>query len=67
MTKSVETCEPSETLVSILRRMTSGRFRHMPVMNGTSVAAMLTIGDVINYRLTELEHEALQLKQLIVG
>ena len=26
-----------------------------------------TIGDVINYRLRELEHEALQLKQLIVG
>ena len=40
---------------------------NMPVMNGSDVVGMLTIGDVINYRLTELEHEALQLKQLIVG
>ncbi|MEM7599079.1 MAG: CBS domain-containing protein [Pseudomonadota bacterium] len=67
MTKTVETCTASDTMVSVLRRMTSGHFRHMPVMNGGSVVGMLTIGDVINYRLTELEHEALQLKQLIVG
>lgn len=67
MTKTVEVCAPNDTLVSVLRRMTSGHFRHMPVMDGTKVIGMLTIGDVINYRLTELEHEALQLKQLIVG
>lgn len=67
MTKTVETSETSETLLSVLRRMTAGRFRHMPVMRGAQVIGMLTIGDVINYRLTELEHEALQLKQLIVG
>ncbi len=67
MTKSVEVCSPTDTLVSVLRRMTSGHFRHMPVVDGAKLVGMLTIGDVINYRLTELEHEALQLKQLIVG
>jgi CBS domain-containing protein len=67
MTQSVETCSPSDPLVSVLKRMTEGRFRHMPVMEGNALAGMVTIGDVINYRLTELEHEALQLKQLIVG
>ena len=67
MTKNVETCTRTEPLVSVLKRMTSGRFRHMPVMDAGKLAGMLTIGDVINYRLTELEHEALQLKQLIVG
>lgn len=67
MTKKVETCTGTEPLVSVLKRMTSGRFRHMPVMDAGKLAGMLTIGDVINYRLTELEHEALQLKQLIVG
>lgn len=67
MTKSVEVCAPSDTLVSVLRRMTSGHFRHMPVVDGAKLVGMLTIGDVISYRLTELEHEALQLKQLIVG
>ena len=67
MTTSVEVCAPGDTLMSVLRRMTAGHFRHMPVMEGGSLLGMLTIGDVINYRLTELEHEALQLKQLIVG
>ncbi|MEM8699010.1 MAG: CBS domain-containing protein [Pseudomonadota bacterium] len=67
MTKEVVTCTRNETLIAVLKRMTAGRFRHMPVVDGTTLIGMVTIGDVINFRLTELEHEALQLKQLIVG
>jgi len=67
MTANVETCSPDEPLVSVLKRMTTGRFRHMPVLQGSDILGMVTIGDVVNYRLTEVEHEALQLKQLIVG
>lgn len=67
MTRRVETCSGDEALISVLKRMTAGRFRHMPVVENGQLAGMLTIGDVINFRLTELEHEALQLKQLIVG
>jgi CBS domain-containing protein len=67
MTRDVQTCETEDALVSLLKRMTAGRFRHMPVVEGGKVLGMVTIGDVVNYRLTELEHEALQLKQLIVG
>ncbi|MEM7296387.1 MAG: CBS domain-containing protein [Pseudomonadota bacterium] len=67
MTSKVVSCAPEDTLVSVLRRMTEGRFRHMPVIDGGRLAGMLTIGDVVNYRLNELEHEALQLKQMIVG
>ncbi|MBO9398188.1 CBS domain-containing protein [Shimia sp. R9_2] len=67
MTTNVQTCTIDDSLVDVLRRMTEGRFRHMPVMDKTGLAGMVTIGDVVNYRLVELEHEALQLKQLIVG
>ncbi len=67
MTKKVETCSESDALVSVLKKMSEGRFRHLPVMEGSKVVGMVTIGDVVNFRLTELEHEALQLKQLIVG
>lgn len=67
MTQKVETCTPDEPLVSVLRRMTEGRFRHMPVVDSGRLAGVVTIGDVINYRLKEVEYEALQLKQLIVG
>lgn len=67
MTTEVQTCAPDEPLVSVLKRMNEGKFRHMPVSSDVGLAGMLTIGDLVNYRLTELEHEALQLKQLIVG
>lgn len=67
MTTKVETCGPDETLVSILKKMNDGRFRHMPVLDGVALVGMITIGDVVSFRLHELEHEALQLKQLIVG
>lgn len=67
MTAKVETCTNDDSLVSALRRMTDGHFRHMPVVDGNRVVGMITVGDAVNYRLIELEHEALQMKQLIVG
>lgn len=67
MTKEVETCGIDDPLVSVLKRMSDGRFRHMPVMGDAGPIGMVTIGDVITHRLNEVEHEALQLKQLIVG
>jgi CBS domain-containing protein len=67
MTRSVVTCAPEDTLIHILRRMSEGRFRHMPVMQAGKPIGMITIGDVVAQRLKEVEQEALQLKQLIVG
>ncbi|MCV6592773.1 MAG: CBS domain-containing protein [Silicimonas sp.] len=67
MTANVETCAPDDPLISVLKRMSAGKFRHMPVVEGERLVGMITIGDVVNHRLIELEHEALQLKQLIVG
>ena len=67
MTRDVVTCGLQDTLIQVLRRMSEGRFRHMPVVEGDKLMGMVTIGDVINHRLNELEHEALQLKQLVVG
>lgn len=67
MTKNVVTCMQDDDLVSVLRRMTEGRFRHMPVVDGGKPIRIITIGDAVNYRLNQLELEALQIKQLIVG
>ena len=67
MSTEVKTTTPDESLVTVLRRMTDGRFRHMPVMQEGQLVGLISIGDVVNYRLTALEYEALQLKQLIVG
>ncbi len=67
MTREVMTCSPDENLVAVLRRMNEGRFRHLPVVDDGRLCGMVTIGDVVNFRLNELEYEALQLKQMIVG
>ena len=67
MTSKLQTCKSGDTADSILERMTDGRFRHMPVVEDGKLCGMVTIGDVVNFRLNELEHEALQLKQMIVG
>ncbi len=67
MSTTVQTASPQDSLVQVLRKMTDGRFRHLPVVEAGQMIAMISIGDVVNYRLTALEYEALQLKQLIVG
>ena len=67
MSTDVITATPDQSVVEVLRLMTDGRFRHMPVLEQEQLVGMITIGDVVNFRLTALEYEALQLKQLIVG
>lgn len=68
MTKDVATCSLGDPLLSVLREMTDNRFRHMPVTDETGkLLGIVTIGDVVHFRLNELEYEALRMKQMIVG
>lgn len=67
MTAEVQSCAPSDALTDVLKRMNSGKFRHMPVVDGGKIAGIITVGDVVNFRLKELEYEALKMKQMIVG
>lgn len=68
MTRNVIACSPSDTLINVLRQMTDGRFRHMPVVDETgALQGIITIGDVVHFRINELEYEALRMKQMIVG
>lgn len=67
MTANVQSCAPSDLLLDVLKRMSEGRFRHMPVVEDERLCGMITIGDVVNHRLKELEYEALKMKQMIVG
>ncbi|MGB0660490.1 MAG: CBS domain-containing protein [Mangrovicoccus sp.] len=67
MTATPITCTPSDPLLSILKRMSDGRFRHMPAVENGQVLGLISIGDVVKHRLRELEYEALRMKQMIVG
>ncbi len=67
MTREVKTCSPDDPLNEVLKTMTEGRFRHMPVLRDGNLCGVITIGDVVHFRLKELEYEALRMKQMIVG
>ncbi|MEO0679959.1 MAG: CBS domain-containing protein [Pseudomonadota bacterium] len=67
MTSRVQCCAPEEPVAEIMERMTGGRFRHMPVVDGGRLAGVISIGDVVKYRMSELTHEAEALSDMIRG
>ncbi len=67
MTRKLITCEADCTTDDVMRRMTEGRFRHMPVMEGTEMIGLISIGDVVKARLDELASENEALQGMIMG
>ena len=46
MTRNVSTCSVNNSISSILKRMTKGNFRHMPVLDNHLLVGMVSIGDI---------------------
>jgi CBS domain-containing protein len=57
MTRRVVTCGPRDTVSEIMERMTAGKFRHVPVVELDRLAGIISIGDVVKWRLEEMQHE----------
>ena len=66
MTREVVTCRETETITSIMDRMTSGKFRHLPVVDQNRLVGMISISDVIKYRVHEMERDAAQMREYIL-
>lgn len=62
MTHKVETCAETTTVGEIMERMTRGKFRHVPVTEGGSLAGIVSIGDVVEERLEELENALMKVE-----
>ncbi|MDO5704528.1 MAG: CBS domain-containing protein [Paracoccus sp. (in: a-proteobacteria)] len=68
MTASVQTCIVSDDALVILERMTEGRFRHLPVVDGSGhMLGVVSIGDAVSGRLKELAAEKEALTGMIMG
>jgi CBS domain-containing protein len=65
MTRRVVSCRPSDTVASIMEMMTLGKFRHLPVIEGGVVVGLISIGDVVKWRVQEYESEREALTQYI--
>jgi CBS domain-containing protein len=65
MTRKVYTCTPTETVSAIMEQMTTGKFRHIPVVEQDRLVGIVSIGDVVKHRLMEMEREAAALRDYI--
>lgn len=60
-TTEVACAAPDDEVASVAATMTVGRFRHMPVLIDGRLGAIVSIGDVVKYRIDALTHERDQL------
>lgn len=67
MTKKLVTCGRNDSTDSVLQQMTDGRFRHMPVVEDGVLVGLITLGDVVKSRLTQLAMEKDALEGMIMG
>jgi CBS domain-containing protein len=65
MTRKVVSCKQSDTVAEIMEMMTVGKFRHLPVVDGERVVGLISIGDVVKWRVREYEHEQEALRDYI--
>ena len=67
MTRSVVTCDPTESVGELMAEMTNRRIRHLPVVRDGRLCGIVSIGDVVKNRLDEIEFEARSLRSFIAG
>ena len=67
MSASVVTIAPSGTVEDAMRRMTEGRFRHLPVVEGGRVVGVVSIGDLVKCVIDDQRHLIEDLEHYIHG
>ncbi len=65
MTRKVVTCDCADSVGEIMERMTTGKFRHVPVIEQDRLIGIVSIGDVVKHRLQEMEQESAALRDYI--
>jgi CBS domain-containing protein len=66
MTRKVSTCHERETISTIMERMTTGKFRHIPVADQGRLVGIVSIGDVVKHRLGEVERDSAAMRDYIL-
>lgn len=57
MTAQVRSCTPDDSIDHVMGVMTSGRMRHLPVVVDDEMVGIVSIGDVVKARISDLETE----------
>ena len=67
MTRQVVTCDVGEPMAWILQLMDAHQIRHVPITRDGLLCGIVSILDVIKYRLAEIDAEARALKAYVAG
>ena len=57
MTSEVQTCTPEDGIEDLAVTMTERRIRHVPVVTDGRLVAIVSIGDIVKWRIAELQTE----------
>lgn len=58
MTAPAITIESKVSILAALSQMTKRRIRHLPVVDGERLIGFVSIGDLVAYRISQIEQEA---------
>jgi CBS domain-containing protein len=67
MTRDVHFAEPGDLIDDLLGRMTDRRIRHLPVCQSERLVGLVSIGDLVKWKISEVEAEAEGLKSYIAA
>jgi CBS domain-containing protein len=67
MTKDIIIGLPEDDVEAVKALMTNNRFRHLPILDGSKVVGIVSIGDVVKSMATDLKIENRYLKDYITG
>jgi CBS domain-containing protein len=67
MTRVVATCSPHDTVKQVMSVMTLRHVRHLPVVEDGVLRGIVSIGDVVKFRLDEIQTEAGVLRDAYIG
>jgi CBS domain-containing protein len=67
MTRKVVTCSEHDSVQTLMERMTAGKFRHLPVVTSGKLIGIISIGDVVKYRVAQMESESADLRNYIMS
>ena len=67
MTADLVKCAPGDTVLEAMAMMTDRRIRHLPIYDGDDFIGLVSIGDLVKCRISEVQAEADAMRQYIAS
>jgi CBS domain-containing protein len=67
MSRNVPVCAPEDSIARLMQQMTASRYRHLPVVHQGKLAGLISIGDVVKARVSDMELETGLLRDLYIA